>query len=151
MGLLDGLGGLFGGGGGGGSSFSSGGIGNSEAKNTNESIDARISGGNDSTNSTTVVSGSNNTLTLTDGGAVHDSLQLAMAGITQANANTAATIQTQRALLSDALGTQAAQQSAFTSAIENIKTTDVRVLIVVGLAVVGIAALAFMKTNNAGA
>jgi hypothetical protein len=132
---------MFGGGG-------DSGVGNSKSTNSTESIDARISGGNASTNSTTVVSGSNNNLTLTDGGAVHDSLALAMAGITQANDNTAATIKTQGALLTDALGTQAAQQSAFTSALENIKTADVRILIFVGLAVIG---LAFVKSRKQGA
>jgi hypothetical protein len=139
MGLLSGL---FGGGG-------DSGVGNSKSTNSTENIDARISGGNDSTNSTTVVSGSNNNLTLTDGGAVHESLQLAMAGITQANDNTAATIQSQGRLLTDALGTQAAQQSAFTSAIENIKTADVRVLIIVGLAVVGIVGAGIFKSRKA--
>jgi hypothetical protein len=145
MGFLGGFSELFGGGGG---SGDSGGIGNSKSTNSTESIDARISGGNASTNSTTVVSGSNNNLTLTDGGAVSKSLELAMAGITQANSNTAATIQNQGRLLTDALGTQAAQQSGFTSALENIKTADVRILIFVGLAVIG---LAFVKSRKQGA
>ena len=144
MGLFSGLGDLLGGGGG--SSFSSGGIGNSKSANSTESIDARISGGNDSTNSTTVVSGSSNNITMLDAGAVHDSLALAMAGITQANDNAAATIKANAGLLTDALGTQAAQQSAFTSALENVKTADVRILIIVGLAVVG---LAFVRTKKA--
>lgn len=138
---------LFGGGGGG-SSMSSGGIGNSKSANETTNLDGRVAGGNQSSNSSTIVSGDGNTLTLTDAGAVSGSLQLAMAGITQANENVAATIGAQRALLKDALGTQAEQQSAFTSAIEKIKTADVRVLIIVGLVVVGLAGAVFLSKKG---
>lgn len=119
--------------------------GDSSSTNKNTSNDARVVGGNSSTNTSTVVSGDGNTLNLSDYGAVHDSLQLAMAGVQQANDNAKATVQMSTGLVSDALGTQAKQQAAFTSALENIKTSDVRVLIFAAIAVVG---LAYMRTKG---
>jgi hypothetical protein len=125
---------LLGGGGGNSASFSGGGIGSSASTTATESIDGRISGGANGSAQSTIITGEGNTLNLTDAGAVHDSLALALAGVTQANMNTAATIKNQSDL-----------QQSFTGALENIKTSDVRVLIVGALAVVCIVAFNMLK------
>lgn len=119
--------------------------GDSASTTKNTSNDARVVGGDASTNTSTVVSGDGNTLNLSDYGAVSGSLKLAMAGVQQANDNAKASVQMSTGLVSDALGMQSKQQAAFTSALENVKTSDVRILIFAALAVVG---LAYFRTKG---
>lgn len=122
--------------------------GDSSSTTKNQSNDNRVVGGDASLNQSTTISGDGNSLVMTDAGAVHDSLALALAGVTQANNTTQAVVASNGNLLTDALGTQASQQAAFTSAIEKIKTSDVRILVMVGLAVVG---LAFVRSRQKAA
>ena len=137
--MFGGLGGLFGGGG---SSFSSGGIGNSDSVNDTASNDARITAGEGSTNVSNVITGGSNTLT--DHAAVAGGIRAAMAGIDSATKLASQVQASQGSLLQDALGTVSDQQKGFTSALENIKTSDVRTLIITGMIVVGVVAAAMV-------
>lgn len=119
--------------------------GDSASTTKNINTDARVVGGDSSTNQSTVLNGDGNSLVMTDAGAVKQSLSLALAGITQANANSAQALASSGGLLADVLHTQGAQQKQFTDVVENIKTADVRILVMVGLAVVG---LAFVRTRQ---
>lgn len=153
FGLPD-LGSLFGGGGGGGgSSFESGGVGNSESQTStsSEQFEVGVSatgGGNanfnrDERSYSVSVTGDGNTLT--DYGAVSDSLALALKGVELAN-GTAQQISTQTgSLLGGALSMVGEQQKQFTDAVEKIKTSDVRVLIIGALAVVGVVAFTMLR------
>lgn len=134
-----GLGSLFGGGG---SSFSSGGIGNSDSVNDTSNNDARITGGNGSTNSSTVITGGTNTLT--DQGAVAGGIKAALAGIDAASKAAERAQASVGGLLSGALSNSSEQQAGFTSALEKIKTSDVRTLVITGLVVVGIVGAAIV-------
>lgn len=107
---------------------------------TSTNVDGRIVGGDQSSN----LSLNNNkgpvSVTLTDAGAVHDSLQLAMAGVEGATSIAQGAIASNKSLLSDALGTVGSSQAQFTSAIEQIKTGDKTTRnVVIGFAVVGVA------------
>ena len=105
---------------------------------------ARVVGGDNSTNTSTVISGSHNTLS--DFGAVRGGLELALAGVEGAYSLAQQTQASQGNLLSGALRMAGEQQQAFTSTLENIKTSDVRVLILAGLAaVVIVGVMAFKK------
>jgi hypothetical protein len=150
---LPGLGGLFGGGGGGSSSMESGGIGNSSStnNNTDEQFEVGVStqgGGNatftrDERSYQLDIKGDGNTLT--DFGAVSDSLALALRGVELAN-STAADISSQTTtLLGGALTMVGEQQQQFTDAVEKIKTSDVRVLIIASVAVVGVVAFIALR------
>lgn len=88
------------------------------------------------------VGGVNNAIniTSTDHGAVSGSLALALAGVEGAQKLARETQQATGGLLDGALRMVGEQQQQFTAAVENIKTSDVRTLIMVGMAVVGIAA-----------
>lgn len=133
MGLLDMLNPF---GGGGSSSFSSGGIGNSKSANETNNQDASVVGGEGSTNSSQLITGSNNTVT--DHGAVSQSMQLALAGVQGAQQLAQQAQAAQGTILTGALKTVSDQQAGFTSALENIKTSDVRVLIIAAIAAVAL-------------
>lgn len=143
MGLLSGLLNPFGGGGS--ESFSSGGIGNSSTTDRTSNADLRITAGEGSTNTTLKIDGTNNTVTTTDYGSVDGALKLALAGIEGANATAQQTIAAQGSLLNGALSMAGQQQQAFTDTVSNIKTSDVRVLVIAGLAVVGLGAVVLFK------
>jgi len=147
MGLFSGLTDLFGGGGG------DGGVGNSKSSSTTntQSTDSRITGGNDSQNLSVGGNSNNVTFTSTDHGAVSESLRLAMKGIDNTSSLATEVIGMSRAaqssassVLSGALNNVSAQNDKLTSAIENVKTSDVRTLIFAGLAVIGLAAVMFV-------
>jgi hypothetical protein len=138
------LGGLFGGllGGGGGGSFESGGIGNSSSASDTSNMDARITAGEGSTNNSQIISGGTNTLT--DHAAVAGGIKAALAGIESATRLAEQAQASSGGVLSGALKMAGEQQTQFTSALENIKTSDVRALIVTGLVVVGIVGVAIV-------
>ncbi len=144
MGLLDMLNPF--GGGGGSSSFSSGGIGNSKSANETNNQDASVVGGEGSTNSSQLITGSNNTLT--DHGAVSMSMQLALAGVHSAQQLAEQAQAAQGTILTGALKTVSDQQSGFTSALENIKTSDVRVLIIAAIAAVALIGFRLAGSNR---
>jgi hypothetical protein len=136
------LGGLFGGGGG---SFESGGVGNSESRSDTSNQDARITAGEGSTNNSQIISGGTNTLT--DHAAVASGISAALAGIESATKLAEQAQASSGGVLTGALKMAGEQQSQFTSALENIKTSDVRTLIVTGMVVLGLvgAALVWRK------
>lgn len=129
------LGGLFGG--------DSSGVGNSKSSSSTASNDARVVGAEGSTNTSTVITGNSNTMT--DYGAVKESLQLAKAGIEGAYTYARESQAANGDLLSGALKQSGQAQQQFATALENVKTSDVRVLIITGLAVVGLAAVWLAK------
>lgn len=119
--------------------------GNSTSSSTSTQTDARVVGGDDSSNVSQVINGSGNTVL--DAGAVRAGIGAALAGIESATAIAKQAQEAQGSILAGALELTSAQQAKFTETVSNIKTSDVRVLIVAGLAVVGLigAALAFRK------
>lgn len=129
---------------------SSGGIGNSgpsASSQTTESNDMRVVGAEGSVNTSQKldVSGANAAITFTDYGAVANSLQLAMKGIEGAQQTTQLALASTGGLLDGALKRAGDQSSEFTDTIKDIKTSDVRVLVVAGLAVVGLGAVMLFK------
>jgi len=118
----------------------------SSSSQTTSSIDGRVVGGNDSTN----VSLSGNTgpveVTTTDDGAVNNALQLALAGVEGANQTSQMALSSSGDLMNGALQAVSAQQAQFTSAIEQIKTGDKSLEILIGgVAVIAIAAVLIFK------
>jgi hypothetical protein len=122
-----------------------GGDSSSSVENKTFNTDARIVGGDGSTN--TSVNGNSGPveITTTDHGAVSGSLQLAMRGVELAHQSEQQVLSTTGGLLEGALKNQAQQQQAFTDTVKDIKTSDVRVLVVAGLAVVAFGAIAMFK------
>lgn len=115
----------------------SGGGSKSQQQTSTSNIDNRIAAENGSIN----VAGSTNVnITATDHGAVAGALDLAKAGVEGANKTTQQTIEAGGELLSGAMRMVGEQQQQFTSALENIKTSDVRTLVITGMGVVAVAA-----------
>jgi hypothetical protein len=127
-------------------SFDGGGAGNSTSSTTNNTrnTDSRVVGGEGSANVSqnidvgTLQSGA--VVNLTDHGSVTAALQLAMRGIEGANANAGAQQAASGSLLTGALRMAGEQNQQFTDAVEKIKTSDVRVMIIGGLALVAVVA-----------
>jgi len=119
--------------------------GDSSSSQETKNIDGRVVGGDNSQNISVAGNSGTTSVEITDRGAVHDSLQLAMRGVEQANAITTATINQNAGLLDNALHTVSTQQQQFTSALENLKGNDVRTLVIVGVSVVGLAAVMLFK------
>lgn len=134
----------------GGGSASSGGIGNSASTNDSRAYDLSTGAGDNSTvnsNSTVITGG---TVTMGDYGAVQGALKLAIAGVEGANKLASDVNASNAGLLDGALSNSKAQNAQFTAALENIKTSDVRVLIFGALAVVALVGFAiFAKGKKA--
>lgn len=131
----------------------SGGIGNSGPSTSNQETDTfgqDITGAAGSVNTATAfnIEGGTNTLTTTDHGAVAGSLQLALRGVEGAQKTTELALASTGGLLDGALQRSGQQSSEFTSAIKDIKTSDVRVLVIAGLAVVGLGAVMLFKKGG---
>lgn len=132
----------------GGGSASSGGIGNSASTNDSRVYDLTTGAGDDSTvtsNSTVVTGG---TVTMGDYGAVQGGLKLALAGVEGVNQLASEIVASNAGLLDGALSSSRQQTAQFTSALENIKTSDVRVLIFGALAVVGLVGFAIFANKG---
>lgn len=128
----------------------SAGIGNSgpsSSSQTTESNDLRIAGAEGSINTSTKldISGAGAEISFTDHGAIAGGLQLALRGVEGAQKTTELALSSTGGLLDGALQRAGQQSSEFTSAIKDIKTSDVRVLVVAGLAVVGLGAVMLFK------
>lgn len=108
-------------------------------------LDARVVGGDSSTNASVAGNTGPVNISTTDFGAVDGSLKLALAGIEHANDLAKQTVASQGGLLTGALQMAGAQNQAFSGALENVKTSDVRVLIIAGLAVVGLVGVQLLK------
>jgi hypothetical protein len=113
--------------------------------NENRSNDGRVVGGDDSTNVSTSVLGNGNTVTTTDFGAVGKAIELAKAGVETAAKTSQQIVAQQGDIYSGALSLVGKQQQQFTDTIKDIKTSDVRVMVVAGLAVVGVVAAKLIK------
>lgn len=122
--------------------------GSSKSSQATKNIDARVVGGDASVNTSQVIDasgGSRVRITSTDHGAVSKSLELAKAGVEGANTTTRQVIEAQGSLLSGALKMAGEQSQQLTDTVENLKGNDVRVLVVAGLAVVGVTAVMLFK------
>lgn len=126
-----------------------GGIGNSSSptENTTENNDQRVVGGDGSVNTSSKVqiTGSGNDLMLTDYGAISGGLKLAVAGIEAVQSTARESIAANGSLLDGVLRNAGQQQQAVIDTVSNIKTSDVRVLVIAGLAVVGLGAVVLFK------
>lgn len=117
--------------------------GGSSSENTTKNIDTQV--GASENGQAVGVSGDGNNITFTDQGAVKGALDMALKGVEGAYNFAQQAQASQGSLVTGALQNAADQQAKFASTIENIKTSDVRVLIISGLAVVGIAAVMLAK------
>lgn len=122
--------------------------GSSSSRQTTSNIDARVVGGDGSSNVS--VSGNSGpvSVTSTDHGAVQGGLQLALAGVEGANRLAEQAQASQGGILSGALRMASEQQQQFATALTNVKTSDVRVLIIAGLAVVALVAASMFKRGG---
>lgn len=136
-------------GGGGGDSFSSGGIGNSKSQQSNltETTDASVVGaeGSINTSSRLSVDGNNNIVTTTDYGAVSQSLALAKAGIEGAQKLASQSQGDANDLLAGVFSENAKNTDNLTQAVVDLKTSDVRTLVIAGMAVVGLVAIQLFR------
>lgn len=119
--------------------------GNSSSSQTTNALDASVTAGQQSTNTSVGIQGSGNVVTSTDYGSVSKSLDLAFKGIELAHQQASEVQASSGGLVEGALATVKQQQQQYASTIENIKTSDVRTLILSGMAVVGIVALMAFK------
>lgn len=119
--------------------------GSSESVQQTTPTDARVVGAEGSTNASIVGNSGAVSIVTTDHGAVHESLQLALSGIEGAQHTTDTTIASAGDLLEGALRNTGQQAQAFVDTIKDIKTSDVRVLVIAGLAVVGLGAVMLVK------
>lgn len=87
----------------------------------------------------------NSTINLTDGGAVSQAITLAVKGIEGAQQTAREAVASNSSLLDGVFSSASKQQEQFTSAVENIKTSDVRTLIIAGLAVVALVAVQLFR------
>jgi hypothetical protein len=119
--------------------------GDSSSSQTSENVDMRVVGGDDSINTSLKVGGSNNVITTTDHEAVRGGTQVALKGIELADRTARDVVASSGGLLEGALRMVSQQQEQFTTTVKDIKTSDVRVLVIGGLAVVGLAAVMALK------
>jgi hypothetical protein len=119
--------------------------GSSKSQQQTSNTDARVVGGDNSVN---LSGSSNNRIKVTDHRAVSKSLDLAMAGVEGANTTTRQVIEAQGSLLEGALKMSGEQSQKLADTVENLKGNDVRVLVVAGLAVVGVAAVTLIKRKG---
>lgn len=125
-----------------------GGDSESNSAQTTKNTDARVVGGDSSSNASVNDNQGTVSIMTTDHGAVSGSLQLALKGIEGAQQTTQQAIASTGGLLENALQQSGQQAQQFTETIKDIKTSDVRVLVVAGLAVVGIGAFAMFKAKG---
>lgn len=124
----------------------------SSSKQETKNTDARVVGGDGSTNFSAgagIGSGSNSRtqITLTDQGAVKDSLALARAGVEAAHTTAREAQAASGGLLTGALKMAGEQSAQFADALEKTKNNDTRALVIVGVAVVGLAATQLFKRS----
>lgn len=121
----------------------------SSSSSSTSSQDESFVAGNDSTNSVVNLDGSGNTVTTTDFGAVAGGLKLALAGVEGAN-KLATQVQADSNDLMSGIFKQNAQQAAnLTQAVVDLKSSDVRTLVIAGMAVVGLVAVQLLKSKAA--
>lgn len=114
--------------------------GDSDSTQTTNNTDARVVGGDNSTNASVKAGGD---VIITDRGAVADSLGLARRGIEAVESTAKLSIGNSADMLAGILQSTEAQQGAFTSALQKVETKDTTTLIYAGMAVIGLAAAAY--------
>jgi hypothetical protein len=119
--------------------------GDSSSSQSAENTDMRVVGGDGSINMSQKVSGSNNVVTTTDHGAVKGGIDLALKGIEAAHDTTTQVIASQGSLLDGALRMVSDQAQQNSKQLADIKGNDVHILVIVGLGVVGLAAVFALK------
>lgn len=122
--------------------------GSSSSRQETTNTDARVVGGDGSSNASIVGNQGDVSVITTDHGAVKESLQLALAGVENARATTEQALASTGGLLDGALRNSATQAQAFVDTIKDVKTSDVRVLVIAGLGVVGLAAVMLLKNKG---
>lgn len=119
--------------------------GGSKSNNETKNVDARVVGGDGSTNASVTGDGSSVTNTMTDLGAISGALDLAKVGIEGAYKIAGQSQAASGSLLTGALSMAGQQNEQFASTLEKVKTSDVRVLVIAGLAVVALGAVYMVK------
>lgn len=122
--------------------------GDSSSSQTTNNTDARVVGGENSQNASVVGNSGPVSITSTDHGAVAGSLQLALKGVEGAQATARETIAATGGLLDGALRMVGEQQQQHSQALENIKGSDVRTLVIAGMAVVGVVGLGLLQRKG---
>lgn len=123
--------------------------GNSSSSQTTTNVDGRVVGADGSVNSSLNVVGSGNSVTATDHGAVSQSLALAQRGIEGANQLAREVQAGSNDLLAGIFTENAKQADKLTQSVVDLKTSDVRTLVIAGLAVVGLVAVQLFKRKAA--
>jgi len=115
--------------------------GDSSSAQTTSNTDARVVGGDTSTNVSAAFGGSGNTLEITDRGAVSDSMALAKAGIESQERVVSTVIDNNANMLAGVLD----QQRTFADTVKSTANKDTNTIIFAGLAVVGVAAAMMLR------
>ena len=118
--------------------------GDSSSSQTTKNSDQRVVGGDNSQN-VSISSGGDTQLTMTDHGAVSASMALAQKGIELAATTSTTAINTNADILTGALKATSTMQDSFTSTLRAVENKDVTVMVIAGLAVVGLAATTMLK------
>jgi hypothetical protein len=120
------------------------------SSNTSTQVDAKVGvSGDENFVAPITAMGDNSTFTLTDHGSVAGGLRLAMAGVEGAYTAAREARASTDGMLSGVLGIVSDQQAKHSDTLEKIKTRDVRVLILGGLAVVALVGIsAFAKARG---
>ncbi|WP_431257211.1 hypothetical protein ACQ86G_21500 [Roseateles chitinivorans] len=134
-------------------SFSGGsGIGNSQSQqqNSSETTDMSVVGAEGSINSSIkqTVSGSNNVITTTDHGAVSGALALAMRGVEGWQKTAQDAISGSNDLMAGIFDDNAKQAANLTQAVVDLKTSDVRTLVIAGMAVIGLVGVTLLRNKK---
>lgn len=120
--------------------------GDSESTQTTSNTDARVVGGDNSQNSSVKAGGD---VIFTDRGAVADSLALARRGVEAVEATAKLSVGNSADMLAGVLKSTENTQAEFTSALTKIETKDTTTLVYAGMAVIGLAAAAFLSKRAA--
>lgn len=118
--------------------------GDSSSSQETNNTDARVVGGDQSSNASVVGNTGPVSITATDFGAVGKSLELALRGVEQANQSAQLAVGQNAELLTGALRQSSEASKQFAQNLTDIKGNDVRVLVIVGVAVVGVVAAVVM-------
>jgi hypothetical protein len=113
----------------------------SSSKSSSQAYDQRVVGGDDSVNLSANVSGTGNSIEVTDRGAVQDSMALARAGIEAVERSAGASTAAAQGMFSGVLD----QQREAIAAVKDAASKDTTTLVIAGLAVVGLAAATMLR------
>lgn len=126
-----------------------GGNSSSSSTQTTTNVDGRVVGADGSINSSTSVVGSGNNITMTDQGAVQGALGLALKGIEGAQQLARESQAGSLDLVSGIFDQNAKQAATLTQAVVDLKTSDVRTLVIAGMAVIGLVGVTMFRKKAA--